>query len=178
MNSAIWRFAHQPSPDLRFVGCVLAPPGDAAAARPADNQSMIERSPFSAATLTADDLARIQTSCSHARVPDEPAVRGYRYIDVGGDAAPFYLRRLTAGPITGAITLTAPIELSSAEEAERGAPALARAGVTIGVNSVPWSSLVDQKISGGVWQDLIRQALTELSQLDLIDAGECPICAG
>jgi hypothetical protein len=147
------------------------PPGHA------DNQRMIERFPCPAPELTADALARIRTSCSHVRVPDEPAVRGYRYIDVGGEAAPFYLRRLAAGPITGAITLTAPIELSSADEAERGAPALARAAVSIGVNSVPWSSLVDQEISGGVWQDLIRQALTELSQLDLIEAGECPICA-
>ena len=163
---------------MRFVGCVLAPPGDAAPGWRADNQHMIERSPRPAPPLTAADLARIHTSCSHVRVPAEPADRGYRYIDVGGEAAPFYLRRIAAGPITGAITLTAPIELSSAEEAERGAPALARAGVSIGVNSVPWSSLVEQEISGGVWQDLIRQALTELSQLDLLDAGDCPICAG
>jgi len=144
---------------------------------PDENDGMTEPALTPAAGVSVDDLLRIRSSCSHVRVPDQPAMRGYRYVDVGGDSAPFYLRRLSAGPITGSVTLTAPIELSSAEEAERGAPAIARAGVTIGVNTIAWDSLSAQDVCGGVWADLIAQALRELSQLDLVDSAECPICA-
>src|SRR5690349_24759803 len=130
-----------------------------------------------APTLTDDDVERILAGCSHALVPDAPAARGYRYLDLGGECPPFYLRRISAGPVMGAVTLTAPIELSSGDEAEPGAPGLARVGVSIGVTSLPWSRLLDQHGRGGVWSDLVRQALDEVAQLDLLTPAECPICS-
>src|SRR5207248_4552295 len=99
---------------LHSVGCVLALVRDMARAAAADEDGMTE--PHPPDVPTAQDLHRIRASCSHVRVPDEPAARGYRYVDVGGAAAPFYLLRLTAGDVSGAVTLTAPIELTSGEE--------------------------------------------------------------
>jgi hypothetical protein len=162
---------------LRIVGCALAPAGDAFGSPCADNLTMTESMLRLAPTLTAEDLDRIRSCCSHVLVPDEPAVRGYRYFDLGGEAVPFYLRRLSAGPIVGAVTLSAPIELSSGDDAERGAHALAKAGVSIGVISIPWSRLLDQDVCGGVWADLVRQGLEALSQLELLEPGDCPICS-
>ncbi len=138
---------------------------------------MTEPAAHLAPTLSLEDVNRIRTSCAHVNVPDSPAMRGYRYVDVGGGAAPFYLRRLSAGTHTGAITLTAPIELSSGDEAERGAPALARAAVNIGFATIPWSSLLDHDVCQGVMSVLLSEALVELTQLDLMEASECPICS-
>lgn len=133
--------------------------------------------PTMVTTLTTLDLDRIRCGCSHAIVPDQPAACGYRYFDLGGGAAPFYLRRLTAGPIMGAVTLAAPIELTSGDEAERGARALARVGISIGMASIPWDRLFDQDLCGGVWADLIRQALEAVSELELVEAADCPVCS-
>ena len=129
-----------------------------------------------ASTLGAGARARIRSGCAHALVPAAPAAMGYRYYDLGGSSEPFYLRRIASGPILGAITLTAPIELSSGDAAEPGAPGRARVGVTIGVTSLPGSRLRDQDGRGGVWSDLVRQALDAVAQLDLLTPAECPIC--
>ena len=126
--------------------------------------------------LTDSDLERIESGCGHARVPRQPASRGYRYVDLGGHEPPFYYRRLRAGRLTGALLLRAPIEESGGDEAERGAPALARIGVTIGMSTVPWARLADVELCRGGYAELVRQALAEVAQLDLIDAGACPIC--
>ena len=138
---------------------------------------MIEPAPWATAALHPDAARRIRRSCAHAYVPSEPAVRGYRYVDLGGDAVPFYLLRLRSGDSVGALSLTAPIELSSGEPAERGAPGIARARVTFGVHTVPWSKLLDRELCRGDWADLLGTALQELSRLELLDASECPICA-
>ncbi|MGN6380313.1 MAG: hypothetical protein ACTHNU_15270 [Gaiellales bacterium] len=127
--------------------------------------------------VSAEDVDRIRTACSHVVVPREPAASGYRYYDLGGGAAPFYLRRLSAGPIVGALTLSAPIEFSTGDEAEPGARALARAAVSIGMTSIAWTRLANQDLCGGVWADLTRQAVEELSQLDLLEPDDCPICS-
>ncbi len=148
-------------------------PGPAAA----DNEDMTNSLPTTASTLTTLDLDRIRGGCSHAIVPDQPAACGYRYFDLGGGAAPFYLRRLTAGPIMGAVTLAAPIELTSGDEAERGARALAKVGISIGMASIPWNRLFDQDLCGGVWADLIRQALEAISELELVETADCPVCS-
>ena len=130
------------------------------------------------AAMHPEDLLRIRRGCSHALVPAQPAQRGYRYIDVGGEAAPFYLLRLSAGGLTGAVTLNAPIELTSGDLAERGAPAIARAAVSIGPNTLPWHKLLDQDVCAGVWAVLMTDALQQLARLDLLDPAVCPICAG
>lgn len=128
------------------------------------------------APVPVDQFDRVRRGCSHVRVPDEPATRGYRYVDVGGSAAPFYLLRLTAGDVSGALTLTAPIELSSGGEAEPGAPALARAQVSVDVHSIPWSALCGRDLRSGPWAGVIEQALAELARLQLVQAHECPVC--
>jgi hypothetical protein len=128
------------------------------------------------APLTDSDLERIEAGCGHARVPGQPARRGYRYVDIGGHEPPFYYRRLTAGRLTGAVLLQAPIEESSGDDAERGAPALARVAVTIGASSVPWRLLADVELCRGAYAELMRQALAEVADLDLIDARSCPFC--
>jgi hypothetical protein len=135
-------------------------------------ESMLRR----AATLEASAHARIRTGCGHALVPATPAARGYRYYDLGGSSEPFYLRRVAAGPIVGAVTLTAPIELSSGDAAEPGAPGLVRVGVSIGVTSLAWPRLLDQDGRGGVWSDLVGQALAEVARLDLLTPAQCPVC--
>ena len=122
-------------------------------------------------------MLRIRRSCSHTYVPDRPAMRGYRYIDVGGEAAPFYLLRLNARGVAGAITLNAPIELTSTQPAERGAPAIARASVSIGVNTIPWHKMMDQDVCSGVWATLMTDALQELARLDLLEPELCPFCS-
>jgi hypothetical protein len=128
------------------------------------------------AALHPEDLLRIRQSCSHAYVPDQPAERGYRYVDVGGEAAPFYLLRFAARGVSGAISLIAPIELTSTQPAERGAPAIARASVSIGVNTIPWPKLLDQDVCAGVWATLMTDALQELARLDLLEPELCPFC--
>ena len=162
---------------LRIAEDALAPAGDAVRPGMADNTGMTISLRGQAATLTTFDLERIRNGCSHALVPDQPAACGYRYFDLGGGATPFYLRRLAAGPILGSVTLAAPIELTSGDEAERGARALARVGVSIGMATIPWERLFDQDLCGGVWADLIRQALEAISELEVLEVDAGPICS-
>ena len=37
--------------------------------------------------ISPSDAQRIAAGCSHALVPDQPAARGYRYVDLGGAPA-------------------------------------------------------------------------------------------
>ena len=83
----------------------------------------------------------------------------------------------TLSDVSAAITLNAPIELTSTQPAERGAPAIARAGVSIGVNTIPWNKLLDQDVCSGVWATLMTDALQELARLDLLEPELCPFCS-
>ena len=47
--------------------------------------------------LSPADAERIRSGCSHAIVPLEPAMRGYRYVDLGGSEPPFYIARIRSG---------------------------------------------------------------------------------
>src|SRR5919204_916748 len=123
-------------------------------------------------------LARIAAGGGPVPVPGEPAACGYRYIDLGGDEPPFYLLRLRSGRMTGAVLLQAPIERTSGDDAERGAPAIARASVSIGVNTIPWARLLDLDLCSGVWADLLGQALEQVAALELLVPADCPICCG
>ena len=67
--------------------------------------------------------------------------------------------------------------MTSTEPAERGAPAIARAGVSIGVNTIPWNKLLDQDVCSGVWAALMTDALQELARLDLLEPELCPFCS-
>ena len=127
--------------------------------------------------LTVVDVERIRTGCGHVRVPYAPAARGYRYLDLAGDDPPFYVRRLVAGRQTGSLMLHAPIEPTSGEDAERGAPGIARVSVSIGVNLIPWSRLLDVQLCSGPWASLLGDALEEIAALEVLDASGCPICS-
>ena len=70
-----------------------------------DNDGMNRPALSGTSALHPEDLLRIRRSCSHTYVPDSPAMRGYRYIDVGGEAAPFYLLRINAEHVSSVITL-------------------------------------------------------------------------
>jgi hypothetical protein len=126
--------------------------------------------------LTVVDVERIRTGCGHVRVPSAPAARGYRYIDLGGDEPPFYVHRLAAGRQTGAVMLLAPIEMTSGDDAERGAPGIARVSVSIGVNTIPWTRLLDVELCSGAWATLLGDALEEIAELEILDPPGCPIC--
>ena len=126
--------------------------------------------------LTVVDVERIRTGCGHVRVPSAPAARGYRYIDLAGDEPPFYIRRLAAGHQTGAVMLLAPIEMTSGDDAERGAPGIARVAVSIGVNTISWSRLLDVELCSGAWATLLGDALEEIAALEILDPPGCPIC--
>ncbi len=126
--------------------------------------------------LTVVDVERIRTGCGHVRVPSAPAARGYRYVDLVGEEPPFYVRRLTAGRQTGSIMLHAPIETTSGDEAERGAPGIARASVSIDVNTIPWSGLLDVELCSGPWATLLGDALEELAALEILEPTGCPLC--
>jgi hypothetical protein len=126
--------------------------------------------------LTVLDVERIRTGCGHVRVPSAPAARGYRYIDLAGDEPPFYVRRLTAGRQTGSVMLHAPIEATSGDDAERGAPGIARVSVSIGVNTIPWPRLLDVELCSGPWAVLLADALAEIAGLEILDPPGCPIC--
>jgi hypothetical protein len=126
--------------------------------------------------LTVVDVERIRTGCGHVRVPSAPAARGYRYIDLAGEEPPFYVRRLAAGRHTGSIMLHAPIEATSGDEAERGAPGIARASVSIGVNTIPWSGLLDVELCSGPWATLLAEALEELAALEILEPTGCSLC--
>ena len=127
--------------------------------------------------LTVVDVERIRTGCGHVRVPSAPAARGYRYIDLAGEDPPFYVRRLVAGRQTGSVMLHAPIEATSGDDAERGAPGIARVSVSIGVNTIPWSRLLDVELCSGPWATLLGDALEEIAALEILDPPGCPICS-
>ena len=126
--------------------------------------------------LTAKDRARIGAGCSHALVPDEPAACGYRYVDLGGSEPPFYLLRIDAGDHCAAITLCAPLEFTSAWDAEPGAPAVAHVRVSVGLNTLRFERLLDVDLCTGIWAELLAEALHEVAALDLLEASACPVC--
>jgi hypothetical protein len=126
--------------------------------------------------ISPADAHRIAAGCSHALVPDEPAARGYRYVDLAGVEPPFYLSRLCAGDSCAAVTLYAPLELSSAREAEPGAAAVAQVRVSVGLNTLRWDRMLDVDLCSGVWAELLGWALSEVARLDLLEASSCPIC--
>ena len=126
--------------------------------------------------LTVVDVERIRTGCGHVRVPSAPAARGFRYIDLAGDEPPFYVRRLAAGRQTGSVLLHAPIETTSGDDAERGAPGIARVSVSIGVNTIGWSRLLDVELCSGPYAVLLADALGEIAALEILDRPGCPIC--
>jgi hypothetical protein len=123
------------------------------------------------------DLKRLDRCCSHARLPQTPAAAGYRYYDLGDSEPAFYLRRFRLGARTAAVSLVAPIEQSSGLDAERGAPALARVVLSVGPRAIPWDELADPRLVPGESALLARAALQAVLELDLVDAGECPLCA-
>ncbi len=127
--------------------------------------------------ISPGDTRRISAGCSHALVPAHPAARGYRYVDLGGAEPPFYLLRIGSGDACASVSLCAPIELSSAGEAEPGAAAVAQIKVTVGLNTIRWDRLLDVEVRSGVWGDLLAQALAEVAALDLFERGSCPICS-
>jgi hypothetical protein len=126
--------------------------------------------------ISPTDAQRIAAGCSHALVPHEPAARGFRYVDLGGVEPPFYLSRLCAGDSCAAVTLHAPLELSSAGEAEPGAAAVAQVRVSVGLNTLRWDRMLDIDLCSGVWAELLGWALSEVARLDLLEASSCPIC--
>jgi hypothetical protein len=122
--------------------------------------------------LSPADAARIRTGCSHAIVPLEPAMRGYRYVDLGGSEPPFYISRIRSGDHCAAVTLYAPLEFTSASDAEPGAPAVAQVRVSVGLNTLHWNRLLDVDL----WAELLAIALTEVAALDLLERSSCPVC--
>jgi hypothetical protein len=151
------------------VGDGPAPPG-------AEDQGMQNALARALEGLTVLDVERIRTGCGHVRVPSAPAARGYRYIDLAGDDPPFYVRRLAAGRQTGSVMLHAPIETTSGDDAERGAPGIARVSVSIGVNVIPWTRLLDVELCSGPWAVLLADALADIAGLEILDPPGCPIC--
>jgi len=127
--------------------------------------------------LCDDEQQRVRRSCSHALVPDQPAASGFRYIDLGGELPPMYVRRFALGNRSAAVTLYGPIELTDGDEAERGAPALARAALSVGPRTIAWDEMLDLDLRPGESMLLARAALDALLELTLIDGGACPVCA-
>ena len=129
------------------------------------------------ARLSGEERQRLERACCHALVPDAPAERGFRYLDLGGSLPPLYLRRFQVGERSAAVTLTAPIELSSGRDAERGAPGLARAELSLGPRRVGWDELPDLGLRRGESAILAGAALRTLAALDLLEPADCPLCA-
>jgi hypothetical protein len=123
------------------------------------------------------DAMRLTGSCSHALVPAHPAAEGYRWFDLGGELPPFYLRRLEFDGRTAAVTLTAPLEASTGDDAERGAPAIARVGVSYGMRAVPLHDVVNGDLESGESALLARLVAEALLELQLLEPGDCPICS-
>ena len=151
--------------------------GDAPARIGADEQGMQNALARALEGLTVVDVERIRTGCGHVRVPSAPAARGYRYIDLAGEDPPFYVHRLVADRLTGSVILRAPIEATTGDDAERGAPGIARVAVSIGVNSIPWNRLLDVELCSGPWAMLLGDALEEIAALEILDPPGCPICS-
>jgi hypothetical protein len=162
---------------LHRARCALAPSGDGPVTDAAEY--LLMHHPAHAHLpdgISVADAQRIAAGCSHALVPPQPAERGYRYIDLGGAEPPFYLLRIGAGDACASVSLCAPIELTSAGDAEPGAPAVAQVKVTVGLNTLRWERLLDVDLCSGVWADLLGQALIEVAALDLLERASCPIC--
>ncbi|HET6849588.1 MAG TPA: hypothetical protein VFH74_12060 [Gaiellales bacterium] len=123
------------------------------------------------------DAERLGRCCSHARIPEMPAAAGYRYLNLGGELPPMYLRRFRLGEQVSAVALTAPIEASSGLDAERGAAGIARVELSVGPRVIPWSQIVDPDLVPGDSALLARAALQAVIDLDLIDAEDCPVCS-
>ncbi len=151
--------------------------GDAPARIGADEQGMQNALARALEGLTVVDVERIRTGCGHVRVPSAPAARGYRYIDLAGEDPPFYVHRLVADRLTGSVILRAPIEATTGDDAERGAPGIARVAVSIGVNSIPWNRLLDVELCSGPWAMLLGDALEEIAALEILDPPGCPVCS-
>lgn len=124
-----------------------------------------------------NDAARLARCCTHAMVPARPAEAGYRYVDLGGELPPFYLRRFRLGARTASVCLTGPLEQSSGFDAERGAAAVARVELCVGARSIAWPELVDPLLRPGESALLARAALQAVIQLELLEPGQCPLCA-
>src|SRR5438477_13119027 len=92
------------------------------------------------------DMLRLGACCTHARLPRRPAEAGYRYYDLGGDEPAFYLRRFRLGDRTSAVSLIAPVELSSGLDAERGAPAIVHVQLSVGPRVIPWDEIAAPKL--------------------------------
>ena len=127
--------------------------------------------------LRPQEISRVREGCGHALVPPAPAAWGYRYHDLGGDSAPFYLRRFRVGGASASLALRAPLERTGWDDAEPGAQAIARVVVTVGARMLAWAHLLDEAPSQRVARELLEQLLDELVCLDLVPAHECPICA-
>jgi hypothetical protein len=122
------------------------------------------------------DRLRLARGCGHARLPQMPARDGYRYYDLGGDEPPFYLRRFRLGTYVSAVSLIAPVEVSSGLEAERGAPAIVKVEMTVGPRALRWDEIADPLLAPGESALLARAALQAVLDLELLTAGECPLC--
>jgi hypothetical protein len=105
-----------------------------------------------------------------------PAAAGYRYYDLGGSTPSFYLRRFRLGARTAAVSLIAPVELSSGLDAERGAPALAQVVLSVGARPIPWQEVCEPDLFPGDSALLARAALQAVLELDLLTDDECPLC--
>jgi hypothetical protein len=163
---------------LRFVVLVLVPAGDAAAPAPAENGCMtIEMLGRLRGEIDPVDAMRIGRCCSHARIPEMPAAAGYRYLTLGGELPPMYLRRFRLGDRVSAVTLTAPIEASSGLDAERGAPGIARVELSVGPRVIPWDDMTDPQLGPGDSALLARAALQAVLDLDLVEIEDCPVCS-
>ena len=126
--------------------------------------------------VTPHDARRISRACSHVTIPAEPAAAGYRYIDLGGERPPFYIRRFGFGDRSAAVVLAAPIEWSSGDDAERGAPALARCEVTIGARRDRPGTICSGSTCGdGESLLLAQRAVDAVVELDLLARETLPV---
>jgi hypothetical protein len=162
---------------LQIVAFVLTPTGDAPHPTCADNVAMtMELLGRVRGRIHPVDAERLSGCCAHAQVPDHPAADGYRYYDLGGELPPFYVRRFEFDGRTAAVTLTAPLEMSSGDDAERGAPAVARVGVSYGMRSIPFVDVLTAELLPAESALLARIVVEALLDLRLLEAADCPIC--
>jgi hypothetical protein len=155
---------------------VLAPSGDGVAEAGAEDHGMQPAYANLPEGISPADAQRITGGCSHALVPDQPAARGYRYVDLGGAEPPFYLLRISSGDHCAAVTLNAPLEITSAGDAEPGAPAIAQVKVSVGLNTLRWDHLLAVDLCSGVRAELLSAVLSEVAALDLLEQSACPVC--
>ena len=73
--------------------------------------------------------------------------------------------------------LHAPIEATSGEDAERGAPGIAARVRLDRRDLIPWSRLLDVELCSGPWASLLGDALEEIAALEVLDPAGCPICS-